>query len=80
MTLRLCVMFGVTLQIFLHLFPSRNNSLAVLEAKYLIFFNNFGLCFERFEATGGSVVVEESMRLKYGGGGPFCLINTLGFL
>ena len=62
-------MFGVTLQIFLHLFPCRSNSLATLEAKYLILLNNFGLCLECFKAQVALMVVEESIHLKCGGGG-----------
>ena len=68
LTLRLCVCFGVTLQIFIHWFPCRNNFLAMLEAD-ISSSNNFGLCSEWFEATGGSVVAEESICLRCGGGG-----------
>ena len=53
LTLRLYVCFGVTLQIFMHWFPCRNNFLAMLEADISLS-NNFGLCSEWFEATGGS--------------------------
>ena len=40
LTLRLCVMFGVTLQIFLHWFPCRSNSLAALRQNIFLC-NNF---------------------------------------
>ena len=54
LTLRLCVCFGITLQIFIYWFPCRNNLLAMLEAD-ISSSNNFGLCSEWFEATGGSL-------------------------